>query len=196
MRQNGSATPPSPWTPELEQGLIQLWGEGKSATEISSQLGHDITRSAVLGKVHRLKLPKRVEGKGGGPRPMSPEALKFRAAQRKVQQRIQKERAVSGISMKIKAKAEVPEFEVDMEALKTPAWDALPGTIPIALHEMPSTGQCRWPIGQASPFMFCGCATVEGSSYCATHKARSTGIGSASERTAHVVKARHLEAVQ
>jgi GcrA cell cycle regulator len=45
------------WTPERIAALIALWSEELSASEIGRQLG--ITKNAVIGKVHRLGLPKR-----------------------------------------------------------------------------------------------------------------------------------------
>ncbi len=47
------------WTDERLESLKKLWFEGVSATLIAKQLGAGITRSAVLGKVHRLKLSGR-----------------------------------------------------------------------------------------------------------------------------------------
>ena len=50
----------SPWTPERIELLALLWSEGLSASAIAKQFnGSKITRSAVIGKVHRLKLPGR-----------------------------------------------------------------------------------------------------------------------------------------
>lgn len=45
------------WTPERTAALIALWGEELSTSEIGRRLG--ITKNAVIGKVHRLGLPKR-----------------------------------------------------------------------------------------------------------------------------------------
>jgi GcrA cell cycle regulator len=42
------------WPPERVETLKRLWAEGLSAGEIASQIGDGITRSAVLGKLHRL----------------------------------------------------------------------------------------------------------------------------------------------
>jgi GcrA cell cycle regulator len=41
---------------ELQPALEKLWLEGKSSSVIAAALGHGITRNAVIGKVHRLKL--------------------------------------------------------------------------------------------------------------------------------------------
>lgn len=45
------------WTPEHIKILIALWNEGLTTSEIGSRMG--ITKNAVVGKVHRLGLPKR-----------------------------------------------------------------------------------------------------------------------------------------
>lgn len=47
------------WTVVRIETLKSLWSEGKSASEIATALGAGVTRSAVIGKVHRLKLPAR-----------------------------------------------------------------------------------------------------------------------------------------
>ena len=43
------------WTDERVEMLKKLWSEGLSASQIAAQLGN-VTRNAVIGKVHRLKL--------------------------------------------------------------------------------------------------------------------------------------------
>jgi hypothetical protein len=48
---------------------------------------------------------------------------------------------------------------------KAQVWAQLPDTTPVALGAV--TG-CRWPIGNALPFLFCN-ATTAGGSYCAAH---------------------------
>ncbi len=45
------------WTPEIIASLIALWEEGLTTSVIGTRLG--ITKNAVVGKVHRLGLPKR-----------------------------------------------------------------------------------------------------------------------------------------
>ena len=45
------------WTPERTETLTGLWKEGLSTAEIGRRLG--VTKNAVVGKVHRLGLPKR-----------------------------------------------------------------------------------------------------------------------------------------
>jgi len=45
------------WTPERIEILTKLWNEGIATSEIGRRL--DVTKNAVVGKVHRLGLPKR-----------------------------------------------------------------------------------------------------------------------------------------
>jgi GcrA cell cycle regulator len=45
------------WTEELVAELIRLWQAGHSASRIGSLLG--VSKNAVIGKAHRLKLPPR-----------------------------------------------------------------------------------------------------------------------------------------
>lgn len=45
------------WTDELIQELTQLWDAGHSASHIGKKLG--VSKNAVIGKAHRLKLPAR-----------------------------------------------------------------------------------------------------------------------------------------
>jgi len=47
------------WTDDRVSLLKRLWVEGKTAAEIAKTLG-GVTRNAVIGKAHRLKLSNRV----------------------------------------------------------------------------------------------------------------------------------------
>lgn len=49
--------PIADWTPEKIATLIALWNDELPTSEIGRRLG--ITKNAVIGKVHRLGLPKR-----------------------------------------------------------------------------------------------------------------------------------------
>ena len=48
------------WTDERVETLKKLWLDGLSASQIAKQLG-GVTRNAVIGKVHRLKLSGRAK---------------------------------------------------------------------------------------------------------------------------------------
>ena len=47
------------WTDERVDTLKRMWAEGASASQIAKELGQ-VTRNAVIGKVHRLGLSNRV----------------------------------------------------------------------------------------------------------------------------------------
>ena len=55
------------WTDERVELLRKLWSEGLSASQIAAQLG-SVTRNAVIGKVHRLKLSSRGRTTAAAPR--------------------------------------------------------------------------------------------------------------------------------
>ena len=46
------------WTPDRVDTLTKMWSEGESASQIANALG-EVTRNAVIGKVHRLGLSNR-----------------------------------------------------------------------------------------------------------------------------------------
>ncbi len=48
------------WSDDRVTLLKRLWGEGKTAAEIAKELGEGVTRNAVIGKAHRLKLSSRM----------------------------------------------------------------------------------------------------------------------------------------
>ena len=61
------------WTPDRVKTLMALWAEGISTLEIGRRLG--VTKNSVVGKVHRLGLPKRQSPINSTPR--SPRVAKL-----------------------------------------------------------------------------------------------------------------------
>ena len=49
----------NPWNVATETKLIELWATGMSTAKIAVELGPEFTKRAVVGKVHRLRLPSR-----------------------------------------------------------------------------------------------------------------------------------------
>lgn len=47
----------STWSPERDDRLRVLWGEGLSAEKIALKLGEGLTRNSIIGRAHRLHLP-------------------------------------------------------------------------------------------------------------------------------------------
>ena len=58
------------WNDERVELLKKLWSEGLSASQIATELG-EVTRNAVIGKVHRLGLSGRAKA---APTPARPRA--------------------------------------------------------------------------------------------------------------------------
>lgn len=165
------------WDEKSEKQLAELWGAGWSASQIGARLGQ--SRNAVIGKAHRLKLPKRREGvnalaagrkqapaRAGGHRsqfgqPSGPGALR-RAERRREDVAQAGERFSSGA-----ARHPLPQEEGPRGAV----WRPLPGHVPVALVDL-ERGQCRWPLGDPRDpgFGFCGLPVAgEKTSYCAAH---------------------------
>jgi GcrA cell cycle regulator len=172
------------WPVEREELLIRMWEvDGMSASQCAAALGGGLTRNAIIGKVHRLKLARRgkssiaARSRSGG----NGAAGKYRGAVTAAR----RARAAKAAPPKPdRIKLPPPEvFTPDASDLAVGAWNAVPGTIPVTLELLARDG-CRWPIGEDSPFLFCGCKAASGSSYCATHRHRSQGVGTPSEQSA------------
>jgi GcrA cell cycle regulator len=58
------------WTEDRVETLKKLWTEGLSASQIAKEMGEGVTRNAIIGKVHRLKL----SGRATPSRPPRPRA--------------------------------------------------------------------------------------------------------------------------
>ena len=87
------------WTDERVALLKKMWVEGKTAAEIASELG-GVTRNAVIGKAHRLKLSNRVSPiqqntKKPAAAPKPPEA----AREPKIQKLLEQDNNRKGIPM-------------------------------------------------------------------------------------------------
>ncbi len=143
------------WTTERVEQLKKLWADGLSASQIANELGN-VTRNAVIGKVHRLGLSGRAKSpSSAAPRPRKPRPhthmMRVRPAMR-------------GNT----ALAYVHELEADPEP------EMIENIIPMGqrctLLEL-SDDKCRWPIGDpgSSEFFFCGGKPMEGVPYCGYH---------------------------
>lgn len=146
----------SVWADEaLVERLKVLWAEGFSASQVAAQLGHGLSRNAVIAKVHRIGLTRRTEtvrlrkSKSGkrakrGAAPKPPRPMAPRPADLKW------EPFVPGPDLVIPAdqRKGIADLEDD---------------------------DCRWPIGdpQKDDFSFCNHKAVPGLPYCAHHCRRA-----------------------
>ena len=141
------------WTPERITELKRLWVTGASTAEIGRQL--DVSKNAVVGKVHRLGLP-------GRPSPIRREARTV---------------ARPGVAeSRPRSRPQIPgEFEASPimaqgESIPRAATEAeCRAQAVVDLHAPP----CQWPFGDPGDkdFHFCGKNTHETFSYCAEHVA-------------------------
>ncbi|MDA1311423.1 MAG: global cell cycle regulator GcrA-like protein [Proteobacteria bacterium] len=65
----------SVWTEERLGNLTRLWAEGLSITQIGLAIG--LSRNAVVGKVHRMGLPKRQSPIVRSDKPVEPKRRKL-----------------------------------------------------------------------------------------------------------------------
>jgi hypothetical protein len=164
---------PGAWSdPTHAELLLKLWEEGKSATEISralDKLGVTYSRSACLGKIHRVLAPRvRANGEPMRRAPSKPGAPKVRKASLR----------------KVSVRAEARVFgETKVPTIKGTKAPYLPlPPEPVGEHAcilLDLTRQmCRWPLnalahGDMAQTLFCGEATAEENPYCAHHSRKA-----------------------
>ncbi|MCB9963949.1 MAG: gcrA cell cycle regulator family protein [Rhodospirillales bacterium] len=139
------------WTEERVALLEKLWGEGKTASEIAKIIG-DVSRNAVIGKAHRLKLsgrasPIQAQGVAGSVEAGKP----VTRLQEPSNSNIQPARRGRPKKQLIEPSADIPVKHIKLTDLKD--------------------RQCRWPLGDPrdEDFSFCGCQAMPGVPYCAAH---------------------------
>jgi len=143
------------WTDERVELLKKLWADGLSASQIAAQLGN-ITRNAVIGKVHRLGLSGRAKSPSSSvPRPRKPRAASMLRISRP---------SIRGNTALALA------YDVELEPEPEPYDNIIPLGQRRTLLEL-NEATCRWPIGDPghAEFFFCGGNTVTGLPYCAYH---------------------------
>ena len=136
------------WSDERIEALAKLWREGLSASQVARQLG-GVSRSAVIGKVHRL-------GIAGRDAPSRPSASVVRAAPR--------QRASAG-GVRNPNGARAPR-----RVAPAPRLVVFEATPTATIHTLTPRG-CRWPIGEPEEagFGFCGRLCDRQGPYCAGH---------------------------
>lgn len=166
------------WTDQQIKMLKDMWGNGYSASEIAGRLGGGLTRNAVIGKAHRLKLSAQVN------------SAKSEAARIT---RVSGSGVVAGVAAAVKATRKRTSMLRPLPVVPTPSATA-PATV-IAKQSQPQTAlrdffrpaemrrgegiavikagerHCRWPVGdpRSPEFRFCGCTAHEGLPYCIDH---------------------------
>jgi len=177
------------WTDERVELLKKLWMDGLSASQIAGELGEGVTRNAVIGKVHRLKLSGRAKPATSSSRPRNVNRPARRSGasvsgggggngggggtgggggkQRRVVTQVVGATALKAST--VEEEEAVEEVRVDrQQELYVPPEERI-GLL--GLNE----STCKWPIGDplAEDFYFCGRESDETSPYCEFHQRRA-----------------------
>ncbi len=147
------------WNDQRVELLSKLWLEGRSASQIATELGQNITRNAVIGKVHRL-------GLSGRAKVAAPAAARLRSKP------TSKPEIDAPAPMVEAPPAETPvrNAPVAAPAVRPIADVVIPFSTRVTIMELRET-MCRWPIGDptSTEFRYCGCRTGDIGPYCQEH---------------------------
>ncbi len=151
------------WTDERVELLRQLWLDGKSASQISAQLGNGLTRNAVIGKVHRLGLAGRAKSPSSAASPPRP-APTQRVAPRSSSGAGARTAVRGNTALILSAEPTLetrPVFHEDV---------VVPMSLRVTIVEL-KEAMCRWPLGDptSSEFRYCGSPAPGAGPYCAHH---------------------------
>lgn len=177
------------WTDDRIDLLRTMWLAGSSASQIAAVLG-EVTRNAVIGKVHRLGL----SGRGKPTSTATPRARKPRAqagssagaaarplggnsaAMAGGHQRRTSTSVHGGMAISLGATALKPSEDIAEEQALVPdsrgrADLMLVGESPrLSIQEL-KEDTCRWPMGDPmkDDFHFCGRSALDSQPYCEYH---------------------------
>jgi GcrA cell cycle regulator len=148
------------WSDARVELLKKLWAEGLSSRDIACRMGLD-SRSAVIGKLHRLGLSDQMRGKVKPPAIPRIPRPKTAPAYRKAQP------ARASLASPSLPPQPAPVAMIDDEIEIPP--HARKGLLDL------ERGDCRWPIGHPDQagFGFCGRSAALGISYCQAHAQRA-----------------------
>lgn len=164
------------WTDERVEQLRKLWAEGLSASQIAAQMG-GVTRNAVIGKVHRLKLSSRGKSTSSQPRVKkaahAPVAQSTRTASGRTSNGGSSRVGGSGMTHAIGATALKTEYQTTALSARVIEFTAplvAPESKKLMLVEL-SENTCKWPIGDpmSAEFNFCGNDAGSSGPYCQFH---------------------------
>lgn len=144
------------WTPERIGLLRALWAEGLSTAAIGQRL--QVSKNAVIGKVHRLHLPSRLSPirahpvGGAGTRTVPPVA-----------------------PPPLVVLTTLPKKASNPETLPTPTAVKAGVIRPVSVPSPRPQRPCAWPLGHpgTSGFRYCGEDAITGKPYCEQHCCRA-----------------------
>jgi GcrA cell cycle regulator len=131
------------WTDEKVSKLKELWGSGKTASQIAEIIG-GISRNAVIGKAHRLNLSAKIKTRAA-------------TSNQTFENSFEQKNTNSKRGRRNKFKSLIIEKDFEPEN-------------PKQLEEL-DDNSCKWPIGHPdeTDFYFCGRTSLKDFSYCKLH---------------------------
>ena len=154
------------WTDERVETLKSMWLGGSSASQIAAALG-DVTRNAVIGKVHRLGL----SGRGKPTSTATPKVRKPRSSTPRTRRPSRPTQPLVSGATALKGHPDFQAEYLPVEELRPRVELTLVGESPrLSVHEL-TEATCKWPVGDplSDDFHFCGRQAGEGSPYCSYH---------------------------
>lgn len=165
------------WTDERVELLKKLWSDGLSASQIAAQLG-GVSRNAVIGKVHRLKLSGRGKTTKTTPRAKkTAETVVNNTTMRANRTTAAQSASVSSASRTTTSSVGATALKVEFIADAVSEVEVRPSedvVVPMSRHlnllQLSET-TCKWPVGDplSEDFYFCGADSGENGPYCAFH---------------------------
>ena len=156
------------WTDERVELLKKLWIDGLSASQIAAELGN-VTRNAVIGKVHRLGLSGRA--KDAKPAGTPAAAARPRKATRAPSAPAPIAPQPHNNNVNNMVIAPIPLQPVIEEPALLPDEElAVPMSERVTIMDLRES-MCRWPMGDPTKpeFRFCGARSITGLPYCTHH---------------------------
>ena len=150
------------WTEQKIQMLKDMWGH-HSASEIAEHIG-GLTRKAVIGKAHRLKLSAQTSAESGLGLPRNSGGMTgIKSSRKRVMLR-----SLPVMPTPSQAPRAVPTAKDIFRSL-----EGIGGAKRSEGIAVTKAGDrhCRWPVGdpRSPDFRFCGCTAHEGLPYCVDH---------------------------
>jgi GcrA cell cycle regulator len=172
---------PMNWTDERVELLRKLWGEGLSASRIAAQIG-GVTRNAVIGKVHRMKLSNQGRAaassasgkkKAATVAPVAQPVSVQQATQATARAVVAAAAMMRPVTATIGATALQAEFDAEpvMRHAPRPTDNVvIPISRRLRLVQL-NERTCKWPNGDplSEDFNFCGNECAEAGPYCRYH---------------------------
>ncbi len=174
------------WTDERVELLKNMWGEGRSASQIAKELG-GVTRNAVIGKVHRLGLSNRATpAKAAKDKPAAKEPAKRKpkAAPAASPKSTEPPSSTTIVAKALTIPPRKPIITAGKPLPPQPSLNEISQEALATVAEVEKTAKkltlmqltektCKWPIGDPATddFWFCGLGVQQGKPYCEAHNA-------------------------